>query len=347
MSTSLLTPAQYLGENIRLTGQAVVLMVFSIIFFLNSVALLAVGFVYWRKRSLRQVSTAEDIGTSALKLPLEVMNLLRPAMGRNANWHVDKDMTTLSVTTASDELKRLRKLVCEDMNSEPLWSEMGAIPKIDLVDNSVLINRFSIHREILQERLLMDPMIFKRKDWTQLPNFDLRDRCSAAFIAFVTSFPWNKTDDSVPLIPVAFGTSKSKAENIVRNGFTAETSLYDGNFGAGMYFTTSVLASLGFCLKEEEPCALLCVAAPGNPFPAIEGPQEKLSQRGKPIKSGYQSTFALANQAGLPYRPVADAVQRPIAQLVIAQENQIVPFAILHLDKTVVKQLYSKHILNE
>jgi len=119
-----------------------------------------------------------------------------------------------------------------------------------------------------------------------------------------------------------------------------ELSVSTGDFGTGMYVSTSAVYALNAGAAFEDPAIVLCFANTGNVFPAIEAADHKNSLKGRPLKPGYQSHFALTKIDG----KVASETDLPIfSDLVIGQETQLIPFCIIEIDKTAAAPLYRKY----
>lgn len=91
-------------------------------------------------------------------------------------------------------------------------------------------------------------------------------------------------------------------------------------------------------MRSGDPCFLICLALPGNVFPAIEsiGSDELV---GKPIKLGYNSHYAIVTMDGQA-ATIADYQNQKelFDELVIPQETQALPMFIVELQRTYVDE---------
>jgi len=143
-------------------------------------------------------------------------------------------------------------------------------------------------------------------------------------------FEWNHIEQNeCPVLAVAHSTSLRKASKIVVSGFAALSTLDDGFYGVGMYFSSSALYTLPYCFHHPDPCILLCFLVPGNPYPVIEHPLQPEGLKGKHILTGYQSHYVVTQRNGLPLEE--NNFERKFNEIVIDQESQVVPIFLIEL----------------
>jgi len=114
------------------------------------------------------------------------------------------------------------------------------------------------------------------------------------------------------ILPMYHGTSEGSALKISKNGFGTVSTLDEGYFGRGIYFTSSMQYA-----RKYGQVLLLTLVIPGNPFPVTEhpfqltedgkikfatSPDPKMPAKylsnpigfyGKSLNPGYQSNYAL------------------------------------------------------
>jgi hypothetical protein len=140
--------------------------------------------------------------------------------------------------------------------------------------------------------------------------------------------PYNR-ELTIPLIPVLHGTDYTTAEMISQTGFAALSSLDEGFFGKGIYFTTSMPYTLPYALLKRRPAVIVSYVNAGNVWPVTEEHNGPRSLKGGAIKSGYNSHIALTNKSGSVYH--ADVDDTVCDEIVIAQESQILPAFLIEL----------------
>jgi len=205
---------------------------------------------------------------------------------------------------------------------------IDAITAVHGVINPNVASNFRSHRKLLEKRLENDPTLFRKDNWKAGKSGDLREWVMLQFGEIAKRFSWNSVEDHVPVIPVVHGTDASVAWKILDTGFSALSSLDAGYYGRGIYFTSSTQYALPYYASKSNPALLLCLAIPGNVYPAVEGPKDANSLLGTPVKSGYQSHYVLTNKDGMPC-PQRQEPGTFYDELVLDQESQVVPVAII------------------
>jgi len=124
---------------------------------------------------------------------------------------------------------------------------------------------------------------------------EFRKRCDV--------WEWNRNKDVNQglLLPVVHGTDLPVAWKIASAGFAALASLDSGFFGRGIYFSSSALYTLPYFVNKRCPAILICLTAPGNPYPVIENPNNnQITMLGRPMISGFQSHYVITGANGFP-----------------------------------------------
>lgn len=132
----------------------------------------------------------------------------------------------------------------------------------------------------------------------------------------------------VPLLPSLHGTSVEIADKIALNNIAKISSLDQGFYGSGSYFTTNMMYTLPYCCGKRQPCILISYINPGNIFPVTEHHLGKNSLLGASLKTGYNSHYVLTKQNGEIY----DGVGICSDEIVVNQEAQILPAFIISID---------------
>jgi len=150
------------------------------------------------------------------------------------------------------------------------------------------------------------------------------------------AFSWNKSDDSVPIIPVVHGTDGKVGRQICSAGFAALSSLDAGYYGKGIYFTSSCLYATPYFATKPEPAILVCFCIPGNVRPIVENREEKICFLGVPIDSGYQSHYVLTYRDG---SPITKMKEKSYNEVVLASDPQVVPVFLMIVKKDILMGL--------
>jgi len=207
------------------------------------------------------------------------------------------------------------------------------------VHNERLVNSFVNYRVILSSRHHDEPTIFAKTDWNQAPYPEIRQRTIDMYNNYVHNFNWNNNMNSslslLPVIAAVHGTGHDVAHKICRHGFAALSSLDQGYFGQGIYFTCSVPYIFPYIATLQKPTMLVVLLFPGNVYPVIERPSDPNSLFGKPMKAGYQAHYAITTKKGLPVGNVPENNNEELYdELVIIQESQILPIYLVDLNNS-------------
>jgi len=156
----------------------------------------------------------------------------------------------------------------------------------------------------------------------------------------------NLTIEDCPVFVVAHATNLRKAKKIIVTGFASLSTLDAGWYGKGMYFSSSPIYTLPYCMGERDPCIILCFLLPGNTFPVIEHHNSDDSYMGVPITNGYQSHYIVTTRNGFPARE-EDIEYRKFDEIVIDQESQVVPIFLLEIESSnfpELSQIYQREV---
>jgi len=136
------------------------------------------------------------------------------------------------------------------------------------------------------------------------------------------------------ILPVIQGLrNASVCWDICQSGFAALSTLDDGYYGAGMYFTSSAEYAIKFYTSADKKAVMINWILIGNPFPVTESPQSENSLKGKPIKSGYDCHYCVVDSSGLPYdQSDSPAMKKMFDEFVVSQESQVLPAFVLFLE---------------
>jgi len=208
------------------------------------------------------------------------------------------------------------------------------IKNITLVSCRTLAQNMSNHRNIMKERLISSSAIFNSKNWKEKSNVSLRSKTLDHFERQILNFEWNfnlQLEDC-PILAVAHATCLKKATKILVTGFASISIIDKGYYGKGMYFSSSALYTIPYCLYAPDPCIIICFLLPGNPFPVIENPSTSENLIGSPIISGYQSHYIVTSMNGFPSPD--ENKSRKFNEILIDQESQVVPIFLVELDNS-------------
>jgi len=239
------------------------------------------------------------------KLPPE----FHPIFKDYKNWRKTGNLYSKTLDEDTDEMQLFKAL----------WSSLcSAEMKFKAVHtlwNPVLASSFINFQDILAQRYIESPHLFKKQKWRNKQHFKAeREFVHDQLERRISEFSWNVVKGldgeetfyvDVPIIPVAHGTSTTVGWSIAVQGFAALASLDAGYYGKGIYFTSYVEYTIQYFLTKPDPAVLVTLVIPGNAYPVIEHPkelQENLTSLvGLPLNSGYQSHFVLTRMNGLPW----------------------------------------------
>jgi len=237
----------------------------------------------------------------------------------------------LEVKDGMKEKELLDELISKLQFEEIIIAQAFALVSPKLAEN------YSNLRRIQKTRMKSDPASFFGNNWI---NNEDRVNVIEVFKQKMESWTWNKDlsiEDSV-ILPMVHSTEEKIAWSIAASGFAALAALDAGFYGKGIYFSSSALYTIPYFATKKEPTILICLTAPGNPFPVIEHPKEDNNLFGKLIKPGYQSHYVLTSKSGNPWTEKNGPKNR-YDELVLDLEAQVVPLFLLKIDKSNFPQL--------
>ena len=173
--------------------------------------------------------------------------------------------------------------------------------------------------------------LFKKDGWRQVSDVAVRKRYLLHLAEKITKFRHDFNDgDQVFVLPVVQGTSENAAFRIIKSGFGTVTSLDDGFYGRGMYFSSSFKYASSYAKSTSHgKVFLIALTVPGNPYPVTEPPNKDnpTSLVGQASKIGYQSHYLEATQRG---QPAMNVAERYGDQLVVFEGSQTLPLFLVY-----------------
>jgi len=176
-----------------------------------------------------------------------------------------------------------------------------------------------------------NPGLFFSQKWKAEDPDGLCKQTMDAFYEKVKIWQWNDELDITdsPILPVVHGTDDSIAWSVAQGGFAALSSLDDGFYGRGMYFSSSTLYTIPYFCRAKKPTIVVCLTIPGNPYPVIVGPKDKGSLLKAHIMTGHQSHYVVTGKGGYPFLPAVD--KKKYDELVLEMEEQVLPIFIVNV----------------
>ncbi len=190
------------------------------------------------------------------------------------------------------------------------------INEVIRVHNPMLAGNFVGAYKVQKER--MNNEIFSTKQTFS----DSQSYVLTEFEKLTQSFSWNKPSRPV-IIPVCHGTELIVAEKICETGFAVLSSLDQGWYGKGIYFTSYPIYCLSYICSRRQPSIIISFILPGNVYPVTEHNDSPESLTGTAIKSKFQSHYIRTDKKG---KIVLNNARYD--EIVISQESQIVPIYI-------------------
>lgn len=225
------------------------------------------------------------------------------------------------------------------------FAGLSSLPILDIyaVYNPALATSFLNQYNVFLERKRNDPAQFfatggyarqAEKVWVM-----------EQFRRYALQFAWNEGEAAVPIVPALHGSDLAIAERIAQTGFASLSTLDDGYFGKGIYFTTSLNYSLPYAVNKETPVVIFSYINMGNPYPVTEDHKGPKSLLGKGLRSGYNSHFVITTNDGYVYDQskysILNTMDAPCNEIVVGQESQILPAFIICLDKVKSQESWS------
>uniref|UniRef100_A0A6B2KWV9 PARP catalytic domain-containing protein n=1 Tax=Arcella intermedia TaxID=1963864 RepID=A0A6B2KWV9_9EUKA len=196
------------------------------------------------------------------------------------------------------------------------------------IASPILAQSVSNTLKIQKSRMNRDRNTFFSVTWRYDQKKTLREKVFNHFVGKCLEWEWNETKsiEDCYVLPVVHGTSMEIGWKIASNGFAVLSTLDQGYYGKGIYFTTSALYTVPYLENKKKPAIIICFTIPGNPYPVIENPNSRDSFFGKHIVERYQSHYCKTSAGGIPYTDEDELNSvREFDELVIEQESQIVP----------------------
>jgi len=145
----------------------------------------------------------------------------------------------------------------------------------------------------------------------------------------IMNFEWN-SNLTCPIIPTAHGTDFFLAQKIGQTGFANLSTLDDGWFGKGIYFSTSIKYCEPYYLSKRSPVIIISYVLLGEVYPVREQHIAEDSLIGRSIMPGYNSHYVCTTASGVCCPTLAD-FKNCYDEVIVAQEAQIIPAFFLKL----------------
>jgi len=210
------------------------------------------------------------------------------------------------------------------------------IKSITAIFNPMLLRSFINQWELTTERMTTSPGVFNKITYGDNEN---QKWIKEKYNARTNALPWNK-DLMCPILPTAHGTELFLAEKISQTGFANLSSLDAGFFGSGIYFSTFVMYTLPYFGSKKFPSVILSYVVPGNTYPVKEHHRAEDSLMGRPMQGGYNSHYVITDKNGNCIEKQRDGIFYD--EVVIPNENQIVPAFIFEIDQSNFKELFDE-----
>jgi len=228
------------------------------------------------------------------------------------------------------ELKRLNGLL-KNMGGRGL-----EIVSAEAIYNEHLLKEFEQAKQNLATSHRCFPKFFKLDTWKtneQEPTdiIERRKQVMENYDNLVKNTDWNKYigQYDIPIFPAVHCCSYDMAIEIAQSGFDIPDSS-GGSYGEGVYLTTSANYAQRNIPEGDCNTMVICYAAPGNVYPAVEDPQGKQSLVGADVKAGYQSHYAVVNEEGLPAKWAKQSLPN---EIVMFDYSLILPVYIVKVRK--------------
>ena len=206
-----------------------------------------------------------------------------------------------------------------------------------------LLSNFENYRDSLENKHRVNPDLFKKDDWTTMPEAQQRQRLITWHSTYSSKFTWN--DERKPrVILMIQGTSEAAVWQICQQGFGVVGTTDDGFYGAGVYFTSK----LGYADKYARGDGpngtkpfLVSLVIPGNSFPVVEHPfaadgsgaANPSGFKGKACRAGYQSHYTVVDGRDINTAfPIAGDIDPAVAadELVTFEGAQALPIFVFY-----------------
>jgi len=189
-----------------------------------------------------------------------------------------------------------------------------------------LLSNFVGFYRVQEDRYKFSEQLFFNQNWKKTTaeteaDVDAKTRIYEEYQKLVMNWAWNSR--RTPILPFVHGTSFPIACAICETGFAALSSLDDGWYGKGIYFTSYISYALEYTASKNQPSIVVSWVIPGNVYPVTR------KCHGEAIQPGYSSHFVLTDSSG----QIVTAQTPPpyYDELVVSQEPQILPAFIIKL----------------
>jgi len=206
-----------------------------------------------------------------------------------------------------------------------------------VIFNEALVTQFIGHAAVMETRMVEQAHIFANQRWKKLDQDDselkLREDVMDKFTKLANSYDYNQQRQGTKMMPVVHGTNFKVARSICCTGFANLSSVDDGYYGKGIYFTSSAMYAYTYYSNSPEPVLIVCWILTGNVYPVIEAhnnPDPAKNLLAKPLVSGYNSHYIVTNPDGS-VRNDIKANTLASDEFVVPQENQICPVYLVKL----------------
>uniref|UniRef100_A0A6B2KX99 PARP catalytic domain-containing protein n=1 Tax=Arcella intermedia TaxID=1963864 RepID=A0A6B2KX99_9EUKA len=304
-----------LGDSNENKLLSIVLPIF-IISILIIILVVFIGFRWYKSKIAREME----------KIPAELKWFFdKNRILSEANWQKHEMYWFKELVETDIDYQKMKFLLQNHCDGELI---MPYIKIVQSIYNPTLMENFLGQRNVLINRIKNDPLLFQdqgieedqSKRWIKQLFLKKVERCS-----------WN-AGAQVAILPVVHGTSLEIAQKILSTGFANLSSLDNGWYGKGIYFSSSSLYCLPYLLNKKHGALIISFILPGNPYPVTEDPEGPDSLLGKALISKYQSHYIIVNLNGKLAPPDSPPY---FDEIVISQESQIMPLYLLQLSKNI------------
>jgi len=198
-----------------------------------------------------------------------------------------------------------------------------------------LVNAFVTQMDIIQNRMKNDPTLFSNKGYLFSSDKVIKGWVNSKFESRCSECPWNNEERPM-ILPGIHGTSFAVAWKVCGTGFANLSSLDDGFYGKGIYFTTYAIYALPYFATKDQPSIIVSFLLPGNTYPCTEHPSSPQSKVGAALVSGYNSHYAITERSGY---PPSEPKENLFDEIIIPQEAQIMPVLLIRVNPTNLPQL--------
>uniref|UniRef100_A0A6B2KYL5 EGF-like domain-containing protein n=1 Tax=Arcella intermedia TaxID=1963864 RepID=A0A6B2KYL5_9EUKA len=293
--------------------------------FLLIAILITIFFLLWkRKLKLRQINY--------LPKPLRASFFYAFSGSRDGDYYQKE------VFVGSPERKFIQSMLEEKLDLLPLQ-----ITNIHAVYSPQLLASFVNYWNNMESRIADNAKLWRSEAWKNIVDTNgLKKWVMSEYDKIIDTFSWNQ-GRLEPLIPAIHGTDLAIAQKICCNGFGALSTLDDGFYGKGIYFTTSCLYAVPYFATRAKPALILAYVLPGYPYPTTENRTGDHSLMGSAIMKGHQSHFVIVKRDGDPVPNIPSEDNSYYTELVVAQEAQVVPAYIIEIDRGNLPELMKKY----